>query len=414
MRCWATHLLRGLKVGPTTRRVCASSNDNGLQRKCSLGAVQLNLLRGLGLCALVAIAACGGDGKDGSSDGASSKGAAGEKGDAAEATDGGDGGSGAASDAGDSAAAGDDERSTDSGGDDKDGDDKDGDESDAVDGVAGMSGEEDLGEVLAPAGPDNLRLAVLSTDVDAADDTLHVDSPMMTYLRTLGHRVDRFRPEVGPAAVMDRDAILISSAADSTKIDPAWATAPVPVLIWEFYALGQLGMIGPLDGEKMHDLAGGNMIELVSDDALAAGLSGVVQISELGTGTLAVPVALPASAKVVANLAGDSMFAGMPVYFYYKTGDALEGGIEAPAPRVALPLGLNQARTLTADGKALLVAAIKWATAGRPRVAAPRPDEPAGSSPVTMGNEPATPGETAVGTDLLMDSDAGVAMPTMP
>lgn len=221
-----------------------------------------------------------------------------------------------------------------------------------------------------------LDLALLTDNKDAADASNGVDDALLAYLTSLGHSVSRFNPSATPAEVGPRDAVLFSSGMDSGAVDLAWATATVPVLIWEFYALGRLAMTGDVTGGNVHDYAGGNTIEMTGTGPLAAGLSGTVAVSSTGTGTLVAPPSLPATAKIMATLGGTGMHAGRPAYFYYETGDTMFEGAVAPARRVALPLGLNQARSLTPEGQAIVQAALAWAASGDSIEVTPPEDGP--------------------------------------
>ena len=209
-----------------------------------------------------------------------------------------------------------------------------------------------------------LNIAILTDNIDAADHSAGVDDALIALLTDDGHTVSRFNPMAPPSEVGEQDLVLFSSGMDSSAVDPQWASTPIPVLVWEFYALGQLGMSDSVAGGMVHDFNGGNVINVTGTGPLAAGFSGNVQVSETGTGTLVAPPTLAPTAKIIATLGGDGMHAGRPVYFAFETGDIMFGGQVAPARRVAVPLGLNQARSLTPEGIKIIRAAILWAVNG--------------------------------------------------
>ncbi len=124
----------------------------------------------------------------------------------------------------------------------------------------------------------------------------------------------------------------------------------MPVLVYKPWIYGNMGLAGTFGS------ASGTSVSIANPASpLAAGLSGTVPITTtsgpVGYGTPA------ASAEVVATASGRATL------FAYEAGDVLTDGSAAASCRVALPFSDQNLATATAQGNALLDAAISWAGA---------------------------------------------------
>ena len=198
------------------------------------------------------------------------------------------------------------------------------------------------------------------------------DRELITFLESRGHAVDVQPPETtsGSLDLSAYDALLLSSSMDSTNLDESWRDVELPMLIWEAFALPDLGMgIDP----AASDLGGTSYpyLHLLSDHPLNAGYIGTIRLSGVGRTLYATPA--PSAillGEAVPSLAGTAL--GV-TYFAYEPGEMLPG-YTTESRRVFLPLGLTLADGLTADGKDLVETALAWAleagTSRRTRVMA--------------------------------------------
>lgn len=186
------------------------------------------------------------------------------------------------------------------------------------------------------------------------------DQAIRDLLNVRGHTVQILPANSAPGDVLDgHDAVLISSSIISDDLDSGWGAVELPMLVWEAYAYPQLGLTAD-DPTQVGDegVAEGTDLTITDDThPLAAGLSGIVHLSEAGWTFANTPGAEAIVIGDTTDTSGDSKGVG---YFAYEAAATMPGG-SAPARRVALPLGLDLSTTLTADAKDILEAALAWA-----------------------------------------------------
>jgi endoglucanase len=158
----------------------------------------------------------------------------------------------------------------------------------------------------------------------------------------------------------DKDVILISSTVLSTrKIQTELVNINIPLLSWKNSLFDDFGWTGKrlnIDNGK----ATGSSVDIALEShAIAAGLSGTVQITytpqELVWG-------LPnENADIIAIIAGDAAKAAI---FSYETGVNMLNDMVASARRVGFCLSDESAINFTDEGWQLFIKAIEWAKAG--------------------------------------------------
>lgn len=162
--------------------------------------------------------------------------------------------------------------------------------------------------------------------------------------------------------------VVVSSTCASGDVNTKFRTSAVPVLCWEPFVLDDFGMTGPTANVNYGSLASQTAVSIVNAaHPMAAGRSGAVTVTSSAQ-TFTWGAALPA-AQLVATLSGD---ASQAVIFGYEAGAAMSG-LAAPARRVGFFLNDVTASALTANGSALLDAAVTWATGGTPPPPPPPP-----------------------------------------
>ena len=205
-----------------------------------------------------------------------------------------------------------------------------------------------------PAELTSLRLVL----VGANDDD---DQAIRDLLQLRKHEVEVVAPSTDASTVLDEhDVVLISASISSSDLHQSWRTTTLPVVIWEAFSYKDLGLIA---GEPTiigsDDDAAGPYVELLDPmHPLSAGLTGTIKLSTAGFNLAAEPGdAALRLGNIRGSENGDALGLG---FFAYESGAEMPGGT-APARRVALPLGLNLAAALTADGKSVVEAAVLWA-----------------------------------------------------
>jgi hypothetical protein len=129
-----------------------------------------------------------------------------------------------------------------------------------------------------------------------------------------------------------------------------------PIVTWEAQLFDDLGLTGPAGGNDFGMAKQSRTTILTPVHPLAAGLSGLVNVT---TAPTALAWGRPAAGAVrVARLPGN---ASRITIFGYERGAAMVG-LTAPARRVGLFLGDTAATLLTPDGTALFDAAVRWAS----------------------------------------------------
>ncbi|MBI5088423.1 MAG: hypothetical protein HZB15_06050 [Actinobacteria bacterium] len=152
------------------------------------------------------------------------------------------------------------------------------------------------------------------------------------------------------SSTVTEDLVVISSSASSTLVGGTYKQTPVPVLLYKPWVYQSMALA------SAYGSGSGTSVTIANASSpLAAGLSGTVRITNssgpIGWGTPA------ASADVVARTSGGA------AYFAYSTGAVLTDGTSAASCRVVLPFNDQTLSTATAQGTALLDAAIGWAGA---------------------------------------------------
>lgn len=220
----------------------------------------------------------------------------------------------------------------------------------------GTDGGDD-GPMTAPDPTEATQLRVILVGAD--DDS---DKAIRALLELRKHEVEVVAPSTDAGTMLDsHDVILISASIEPSELHESWRQAALPVVIWEAFSYRDLGLIA---GEPTviggADDAAGPYLELLDPmHPLSAGLDGTIKLSSLGFNLAAEP---GETAVRLGNIRGSSTGAALGVgFFAYESGASLPGGMAAPARRVALPLGVNLATALTADGKSLVEAAVLWA-----------------------------------------------------
>jgi hypothetical protein len=203
------------------------------------------------------------------------------------------------------------------------------------------------------AAPQRALLVSASTPVPPAD------AAVIGEMQALGFEVSVVDDDQASASQAAGQAlVVISSTTASDKVGDKFAASAVPVVVWEPYVFDDMGLTGSVLGSD-YGFALGQSALVIEDHthALAAGLSGAVEVSSTGQ---KMAWGVPGSAaQRVATLPGSSARA---VIFGYESGAALLTGV-APARRVGLFLGDESALSWTPQAQALLRAALQWATA---------------------------------------------------
>jgi len=168
----------------------------------------------------------------------------------------------------------------------------------------------------------------------------------------------------GPAhPVSDADSRHMSFVAiSSTLQDDSWAAkyadTTAPVINLDSSAQDALGFIG-----ARNDLSGtvssATQVQIVdASHPLAGGLSAGAQTVVSATATLG--WGTPNAAAAVVATAGSASH--QAAVYGYEAGSSMAGGTDAAGRRVNLPFQTTDLGSLTAEGGALLVAAVDWVT----------------------------------------------------
>jgi hypothetical protein len=209
----------------------------------------------------------------------------------------------------------------------------------------------------ASATPSNQALFVVgATPLSAAD------AAVQTRLQALGYIVVvRTGPASTTADATAKALVVISSTITPADVNTKYRNVSVPVLCWENAIFDDMNMTGTISGTNFGTTPSTTQIAISNPShPMAAGLSGTVSVNTTAT---ALSWGAPAaSAAVVATQIGTP---GRAVIFGYDTAATMVG-LAAPARRVGFFLGNATAATLTANGSALLNAAVQWATGTTP------------------------------------------------
>ena len=189
--------------------------------------------------------------------------------------------------------------------------------------------------------------------------------------------------------------VLVSATVASADVAAKFRNSPAPVLMWEQAVQDDFGMTGNA-GTDHATLAGQTDLQIVdSAHPLAAGLSGVVTISNVPEPfSWGLPVA---GAIKVAQIVDDPT--KFPLYAY-DAGAPMFGGFVAPAKRVMLPMGDITFESMTENGLRLFDAAVNWA-------ALPISDVPTATISITSPTNTATLAANANATITVNAADPG-------
>jgi hypothetical protein len=185
------------------------------------------------------------------------------------------------------------------------------------------------------------------------------DVPVVSELQALGWEVEVVDDDgVSAAQAGGHALVVISSTVGSDKVGGAFTAVTVPVVVWEPYVYDDMAMTGSSLNSDYAFALGQSQIAVVDHGhALAGGYSGGVTVSSTAQKMAwGVP---SGAAQVVATLTDNPARA---VLFGYEAGALLVDGAAAPARRVGLFLGDATALTWTPEARALLRAAVQWAT----------------------------------------------------
>jgi hypothetical protein len=189
---------------------------------------------------------------------------------------------------------------------------------------------------------DSALLVVGSTTLNAGDLAAR------DRLTAAGYTVHVLDDNVASPNVVE-DLVLISSSVSSGTVAGTYRQTPVPVLLYKPWIYDDMAMVSAYGASSGRSVTISN-----SASPLAADLTGTVSVTSrwgsIGWGSPA------ASAEVVATASGRAAL------FAYVTGDLLADGTAAESCRLALPFSHNTLATATAQGNALLDAAIAWAS----------------------------------------------------
>ena len=206
--------------------------------------------------------------------------------------------------------------------------------------------------------------AVLAaTGVFPGDETVYAEIQALGFTVTLVDDNDVAGAIYTPADADLIDLLIISSSSASANIGSIFQDTATPVMTWERFlydALTGFGMTGTTDTDD--GTVNTTQINIVnSAHPLAGGLANGTYTVFGGLEDLVWGEVSPA-AEVVAEVdIGGGIF--KPVLFVYEAGDVMQGGITAPAKRVAYFLPDQGIGTLTADALTLLNGAINEALA---------------------------------------------------
>jgi glucose/arabinose dehydrogenase len=149
--------------------------------------------------------------------------------------------------------------------------------------------------------------------------------------------------------------VVVSSTSNSGDVATKFRTTVTPVVVWEPLLFDEFGMTSTAS-TSMGTQASQTQVAIVNAaHPLAAGLSGTATVSSSATFTWGVP---NASAVVVARPPSNASRASI---FAYERGAGMVG-LTAPGRRVGFFLHDTTAAALNPSGRALVDAALRWAT----------------------------------------------------
>ena len=206
--------------------------------------------------------------------------------------------------------------------------------------------------------PRNALLVVGSTTLNSGDNAAKTRLQNLGYAVTVKAAGSNQNTAIKTSDADGKTLVLISSTVTPANVTNKFRNVAVPVLLWEFDILDDMGMTGLTSGTDFgtSSTAQTQLIITNANHPMAAGLSSTQTVVSTGTNfTWGKP---NTNAARIATLTGDpTRF----VIFGYDS-QAPMPGLEAPARRVALFLTDTTAFNLNAPGGALFDAAVKWST----------------------------------------------------
>ncbi|HEC08829.1 MAG TPA: hypothetical protein ENI86_04555, partial [Acidimicrobiales bacterium] len=145
-----------------------------------------------------------------------------------------------------------------------------------------------------------------------------------------------------------------------SEIGNMFETTNVPVFTWEGWLFDDMELTASSANGETSANASQVVIQSPSHD-IAAGHTGTVTVSG-GASKFSYGQVL-ASGDNIATVAGNS---GQSAVFAYDTNDTLDGGLSAPARRVAMFPSYSTPTEITADGWDIFEAGVDWAANAAP------------------------------------------------
>lgn len=188
------------------------------------------------------------------------------------------------------------------------------------------------------------------------------DSAVIERLESLGETVTVVKDSASTTSSANgMELVVISDSVAPGRVNNKFTGVAVPVLAFEPWLYDNLGMTGSVASTHYGRSGNKTQIRVIGTHPLAAGLSGVVTVSNS-------PVSQSwgkpgAAAVVAATLKGNSSKATI---FGYEAGAELFNGTAAPARRVAVHLNSGATTAWNVNGRALFDAAVRWSIGAAP------------------------------------------------
>lgn len=198
---------------------------------------------------------------------------------------------------------------------------------------------------------------------------------------------------VQAADTVGMELVLITSTGTSGQIGTRLRDVPVPVIVCEPFAFGNMGLTLPGDNVQMGFSSGETQLNVnASSHPLSAGLGGLQTITNSNSGFFGWGIP-GAQAFNIATLGSN---ASRSALFAYDSGSPLASGVLAPHRRLGMFMGDVTAANFTLEGSWIFAAAVDWAINGIVLVEPDPFNPPSGLSyPTTTAayriNTPVTP-----------------------
>ncbi len=189
------------------------------------------------------------------------------------------------------------------------------------------------------------------------------DAAIRNWFVSAGYNVTlRTLTAVQASDTVGQDLVMITSTGGAGQIGNRLSDAPVPIIVSEPFAYGNMGMTLAVDNVNMGFAPAQDRLDLVNPGhPLSAGLSGLTTVVSSNAGFF--PWGVPGDEAVtIATLESDPSRSSL---FAYESGTLLASGLPAPNRRVGMFLGDLTAANFTAAGQQLFAATVQWAYEGR-------------------------------------------------